>query len=50
MSKQENDNQATLEDLAVTEVQADDTKGGVSINFARIEFEYKPQKSDGSLG
>ena len=39
-----------LADLAVTDEQAEQAKGGivptdqVAVNFAKVEFEYKPQK------
>jgi type VI protein secretion system component Hcp len=40
-----------LADLPVTETQARQAKGGdtFSLNFTKIKFDYKPQKSDGSL-
>jgi len=47
----------TLEDLLVSSYQSGDATGGnpvptdqFSLNFAKIKFEYKPQKTDGSLG
>ena len=46
----------TLEDLLVSSYQSGDAAGGSSIptdqfslNFAKIKYEYKPQKDDGSL-
>lgn len=45
----------TLEDLLVSSYQSGDATGGsvptdqFSLNFAKIKFEYKPQKKDGSL-
>jgi type VI secretion system secreted protein Hcp len=46
----------TLEDLLVSSYQSGDAAGGSSIptdqfglNYAKIKFEYKPQKADGSL-
>jgi type VI secretion system secreted protein Hcp len=46
----------TLEDLLVSSYQSGGSSGGsaipmdqVSLNFAKIKFEYKPQKPDGSL-
>lgn len=46
----------TMEDLLVSSYQSGDSTGGnpvptdqFSLNFAKIKFEYKPQKSDGSL-
>jgi type VI secretion system secreted protein Hcp len=45
-----------LTDLIVSSVQHGDSAGGelpmesVSINFAKIEMEYKEQKKDGTLG
>ena len=46
----------TLEDLLVSSYQSGDHAGGSSIptdqfslNYAKIKFEYKPQKADGSL-
>ena len=46
----------TLNDLLVSSYQSGDAAGGDSIptdqfslNFAKIKFEYKPQKTDGSL-
>src|SRR5262245_37338768 len=45
----------TLSDVLVTSYQNGGGSGGVvpsdqvSINFAQIEFEYKPQKADGTL-
>jgi hypothetical protein len=47
MNKQDNDNQTSLEDLPVTEGQSDEAKGG--LNYTKIQFDYKPQKPDGSL-
>ena len=47
MIKQEKDNKTTLEDLAVTEAQSDEVKGG--INYSKIELVYIEQKPDGSL-
>lgn len=47
----------TLEDLLVSSYQSGDSTGGnpvptdqFSLNFAKIKFEYKLQKADGSLG
>ena len=47
----------TLEDLLVSSYQSGDSTGGnpvptdqFSLNFAKIKFEYKLQKPDGSLG
>lgn len=46
----------TLEDLLVSSYQSGDAAGGSSIptdqfslNYAKIKYEYKPQKQDGSL-
>ena len=46
----------TLEDLLVSSYQSGDAAGGASIptdqfslNYAKIKYEYKPQKADGSL-
>jgi type VI secretion system secreted protein Hcp len=46
----------TLEDLLVLSYQSGDHAGGTSIptdqfslNYAKIKYEYKPQKQDGSL-
>ncbi|MGO4174237.1 Hcp family type VI secretion system effector [Bosea sp. TAF32] len=46
----------TLEDLLVSSYQSGDAVGGNSIptdqfslNYAKIKFEYKPQKADGDL-
>ena len=46
----------TLEDLLVSSYQSGDAVGGSSIptdqfslNYAKIKFEYKPQKADGDL-
>ncbi|WP_199085530.1 type VI secretion system tube protein Hcp [Bosea sp. ASV33] len=46
----------TLEDLLVSSYQSGDHAGGSSIptdqfslNYAKIKYEYKPQKQDGSL-
>ncbi|HEX6730353.1 MAG TPA: hypothetical protein VF074_10100 [Pyrinomonadaceae bacterium] len=41
-----------LTDLSVTDEQASKTTGGTdtfSVNFAKIEYSYKPQKEDGKL-
>lgn len=45
----------TLSDVLVSEYQIGGSVGDLptdhfSLNFAKIEFEYKPQKQDGSLG
>ena len=45
----------TLSDILVTSYQIGGSSGAVptdsfSLNFAKIEFEYKPQNADGSLG
>lgn len=46
----------TLSDLLVSSYQVGGTEGGVlptdqvSLNFSKIEFEYKEQKPDGTLG
>lgn len=47
----------TLQDLLISSYQSGDATGGnpvptdqFSLNFAKIKFEYKPQKDDGSLG
>jgi len=37
-----------LADLPATDEQSQQAKGG-PMNYAKIEFEYKPQKSDGTL-
>ncbi|RYE32235.1 MAG: type VI secretion system tube protein Hcp [Hyphomicrobiales bacterium] len=46
----------TLEDLLVSSYQSGDAAGGSSVptdqfslNYAKIKYEYKPQKNDGSL-
>ena len=46
----------TLEDLLVSSYQSGDAAGGSSIptdqfslNYAKIKYEYKPQKQDGTL-
>ena len=55
MNEKINPQAEKLADLAVTDEQAQEAKGGVvptdqvSINFTKIKFEYKPQKPDGSL-
>jgi len=38
-----------LADLPATDEQAREAKGG-PMNYAKIEFEYKPQRPDGTLG
>lgn len=47
----------TMEDLLVSSYQSGDAAGGdtiptdqFSLNFAKVKFDYKPQKPDGSLG
>ncbi|WP_294541191.1 type VI secretion system tube protein Hcp [uncultured Rhodoblastus sp.] len=47
----------TLSDVLVSSYQVSDSQGGttlpsesVSLNFAKIEFDYKEQKADGTLG
>jgi type VI secretion system secreted protein Hcp len=47
----------TISDVLVASYQISDSAGGatlpveaVSLNFAKIEFEYKEQKADGTLG
>jgi type VI secretion system secreted protein Hcp len=49
--------QVTLSDLLVSSFQTGGSSHGdvvptdqLSLNFAKIEFEYKPQKEDGTLG
>ena len=50
MNDKTNSQAKALTDLPVTEAQARHAKGGVvptdsfSVNFAKIEFSYKPQK------
>jgi|SRR6185503_456854 type VI secretion system secreted protein Hcp len=44
-----------LTDILISSVQQSGSDGvlpteSVSLNFAKIEFDYKPQKADGSLG
>lgn len=46
----------TLEDLLVSSYQSGDAAGGsgvptdqFSLNFAKVKYEYKPQKKDGTL-
>ncbi|WP_376987052.1 Hcp family type VI secretion system effector [Bosea sp. R86505] len=46
----------TLEDLLVSSYQSGDAAGGASVptdqfslNYAKVKYEYKPQKKDGSL-
>ena len=42
-----------LKDVLVTSVDPavnDDTHESVTLNFAQVDLEYKPQKADGSLG
>jgi type VI secretion system secreted protein Hcp len=46
----------TMEDLLISSYQSGDSPGGAvavvdsfSLNYAKIKFEYKPQKPDGSL-
>ena len=53
---QQDDYVVTLEDLLVSSYQSGDAAGGSSVptdqfslNYAKIKFEYKPQKQDGSL-
>lgn len=33
-------------DLELPDDAADDVRGGISIPFAKVEVEYKPQKAD----
>jgi type VI secretion system secreted protein Hcp len=47
----------TVSDILVSSYQVSDSHGGttlpsesVSLNFAKIEFDYKEQKADGTLG
>lgn len=46
----------TMSDILVSSYQTGGSSGGdlsmdqISLNFAKIEFEYKEQKADGSLG
>jgi type VI secretion system secreted protein Hcp len=47
----------TISDILVSSYQVSDSAGGttppsesVSLNFAKIEFDYKEQKADGTLG
>ena len=54
--KQEEYYVISLDDLLVSNYQSGDAAGGdtvptdqFSLNFAKIKFEYKPQKADGSL-
>ena len=55
MNEKINPQAEELADLPVTAEQSQEAKGGVvptdnfSLNFTAIKFEYKPQKSDGSL-
>ena len=35
-----------VEDLDVTESESEDVKGGLSLNYSKIEMTYKPQKVD----
>jgi type VI secretion system secreted protein Hcp len=45
-----------LSDVLVSSYQTGGTRGGelpidqISLNFSKVEFEYRPQKPDGSLG
>jgi type VI secretion system secreted protein Hcp len=44
----------TLKDVVVTSVSTSQADGGppsefVSLNFTKVDLEYKPQKPDGSL-
>ncbi|TCR64329.1 type VI secretion system tube protein Hcp [Bosea sp. BK604] len=55
--KQEEFYTITLEDLIVSSYQSGGSEGSgalpvdqFSLNYAKIKFEYKPQKEDGSLG
>jgi hypothetical protein len=34
-----------VEDLDVPESESEDVKGGVSLNYSKIEFEYRAPKS-----
>ena len=48
-SREINQTEERLNDLPVTQAQAEDAKGGTdrfSLNYAKIEFEYKEQKPD----
>lgn len=47
-NEERNDSEEFVTDLPLAEPQAEATKGG-PMNYGRIEFEYKPQKPDGSL-
>ena len=48
-NEERNDSDELVTDLPLAESQAEATKGG-PMNFAKFEFDYKPQKPDGSLG
>lgn len=48
-SQEINQTEERLNDLPVTQEQAEDAKGGTdnfSLNYAKINFDYKPQKPD----
>jgi hypothetical protein len=47
-SEEINQTEEKLSDLPVTLEQAEDAKGG-TINFAKIEYSYQPQKPAGIL-
>jgi hypothetical protein len=47
-NEERNDSEELVTDLPLSEPQAEATKGG-PMNFGKIEFEYKPQKPDGTL-
>ena len=51
LQEEESNNTEVLSDLSVTDEQASKTSGGdtFSVNYAKIEYSYKPQKPDGSL-
>ena len=51
LQKEESNNTEVLSDLPVADEQASQTSGGdtFSVNFAKIEYSYKPQKPDGTL-
>ena len=46
--EESNPNHEELADLPATDEQSQQAKGG-PMNYAKIEFEYKPQRSDGTL-
>jgi type VI protein secretion system component Hcp len=48
VSEHDEKSEEHVEDLDVPETESEDVKGGVSLNYSKIEFEYKPQKPGGA--